>query len=210
MLVFLGSTNWRETNVSVVDASDEAFVRLLQATAGELGATSIFSQLYVSAGDYNGDGRMDIAVGRPEFTRVNGQQDSDINNSRALLSKNTRGQVYVFYSIETRQTMNLQLSSAHLIFDGQVETSRLGSLPLTPMLDINNNGLSDRFSALRRRVEPSEVPAWKQVAHMIYGNDITVLPQTGYDILTNRTITGSGSFLVDTGIGRPINSLILI
>ena len=203
VLVYTGSAQWRQTVTEPFLAKDRTFVRINQASSGQFGSTSIFSDLHVSAGDFNGDGLIDLVVGRPEFLRVSGQSDTFLEEQ--VLSGSTRGAVYVFFSIGNQSAPTLQLRDANLIIEGQGETDRLGVLPRTPAMDINQDGLSDLFvggptangSLGGVRVEAGRL-------YLIYGaRTIERMPDRGFDIITNRSFAGAGSFLVDTGIGRP-------
>ncbi|MGI0501370.1 proprotein convertase P-domain-containing protein, partial [Limnospira platensis] len=203
ILIYTGSANWRLPVTTATDAMLSTFVRINQASLGEFGSTSIFSKLYVTAGDFNGDGRIDLVIGRPEFVRASGQLDNYLPEQ--VLTSSTRGAAYIFFSITSRTTPTLQLRDAHIIIEGQGETDRFGVLPGTPFMDVNADGVSDLFiGAPTANSSLGGVRVDAGRLYLIYGNrSIERMPDRGFDILTNRSIAGAGSFLVDTGIGRP-------
>jgi len=202
VLVYTGSTDWRLPQTTSTDASLSTFLQIKQASAGQFGSTSIFSDLQVTAGDFNGDGQIDLVVGRPEFTRVSGQLDT--YSAAQVLTNSTRGAVYTFFSI-TNRTSDLLLSDAHIVIEGQGETDRLGTLPWSPFMDVNADGINDLFiGAPTANSSLGGVRVGAGRLYLIYGSrTIEALPTTDFDILTNRSVAGAGSFLVDTGIGRP-------
>ncbi|NRA31552.1 MAG: FG-GAP repeat protein, partial [Parvularculaceae bacterium] len=203
VLVYKGSVDWRETGVEAVDAFNSASFRFRQATDNEFGSTSFFSDLQVTAGDFNGDGVYDLAIGRTEFTRVSGQQDEF--ELVQVLNRGTTGAAFLFFSIGDNEIPTLSFRDAHLILEGQNETDRFGTLSKTPNMDINSDGLHDLFigaATADGTIGGTRVDAGR--LYLIYGNRlIQEIPDRGFDILTNRSIAGLGSFLVDTGIGRP-------
>ena len=188
--------------MSALDASTVADVLIQQATADELGATSLVGTLQATAGDINGDGVMDLIIGQPQVIRISSVSDEYSVNE--ILNRNERGSVYVFKSLSTRGA-RLTLADADLIMDGEGEYDHFGYTALTPNVDLNGDRIDDLL--IGAPTLDGILGGAKQDAgqiYLIYGNYRTaVMPVTGYGILTNRTITGSGSFLVDTGIGRP-------
>jgi ELWxxDGT repeat protein len=203
VLLYKGDLAWRQTGVEAVDAYTSAFVRFTQATEGEFGTTSFFSSLQVTAGDFNGDGVYDLAIGRTEFARVSGQQDNYTDTQ--ILNTGTTGAAFLFFSIADNTIQSLAFRDAHLILEGQNETDRFGTLTRTPGMDINADGIDDLFigaATAASTIDGTRIDAGR--LYMIYGSRlIQEIPDRGFDILTNRSIAGLGSFLVDTGIGRP-------
>ena len=202
LLVFYGNGSYGDGPVDALDASDWASVTIQQATAEELGATSLVSSLQATAGDINGDGVLDLIVGQPEVIRISSVSDEYLVNE--ILSRDERGSVYVFKSFSTLE-QTLTLAQADLILDGEGEYDHFGHLPVTPCMDLDGDRIDDLL--LGAPNVDGTLGSAKQDSgqiYVVYGNYRTVvMPTTGYAILTNRTITGSGSFLVDTGIGRP-------
>jgi len=206
LLVFYGKSHYGSGPVEALEASNAADVRIKQATAAELGATSLVSTLQGTAGDIDGNGVMDLIVGQPEVTRIN--TISDTYQSTEILSSIERGSVFIFKdfaAIDFGESKSITLPDADLILDGEGGDDRFGMLPHTPAMDLDGDRIHDLI--LGAAMMDGQLGGTREDAgqiYVIYGRyRLEDMPVTGYGILTNRTITGSGNFLVDTGIGRP-------
>ncbi|MHB8842352.1 MAG: ELWxxDGT repeat protein, partial [Candidatus Aquicultor sp.] len=206
LLVFYGRSSYGAGPAEAADASNTADVRIQQATAAEIGATSLVATLQASAGDIDGSGTLDLIIGQTEVTRIS--TVSDNYNANEILSRNQQGSVYIFKDfaeIEFSQSKSITLAAANLTMDGEGEYDQFGILSATPQIDLDGDRIDDLL--LGAAMMDGQLDGAKKDAgqlYAIYGHyQQYEMPTTGYAILTNRVITGSGNFLVDTGIGRP-------
>ncbi|MFV2068932.1 MAG: hypothetical protein ACC645_18355, partial [Pirellulales bacterium] len=159
---------------------------------------SIHGALTATAGDLNGDGRMDLVVGQPSQSVENASGD--------VLNQDARGHVYVYWSIADRGSALLS-SEADVVLDGQGQFDRLGTLPRTPQLDLDGDRFDDLVvgAATADVLAGSVLPSAGKV-YFIYGSPPRPFDLSQVDVIdtiTNRTFTGSGDFLVDRGTGQP-------
>ena len=95
--------------------------------------------LTVTAGDFDHDGRADLAIGEPSQTittsLANTPQADDI------LDHSSRGNLYVFWNIASHD--KLLLADRDLQIAGQEEFDRLGTLNRSPAIDVTGDGVDD-------------------------------------------------------------------
>jgi hypothetical protein len=152
---------------------------------------------------------MDLIIGQPQVIRISSVSDEYSVNE--ILNRNERA---AFMSSSRSPRGGAQLTPcrrrSHHGRRGRVRSFRLYGAHAH--VDLNGDRIDDLL--IGAPTLDGILGGAKQDAgqiYLIYGNYRTaVMPVTGYGILTNRTITGSGSFLVDTGIGRPTGSTIPI
>jgi len=172
-------------------------ITLSRAAAAGLPTDLVYhGVLGVTAGDWNGDGRMDLAVGEPGGW-ITSTQD-------AVLNRDERGHVWVFWSID-RNNGVLALGQADVILDGDGETDRFGSLPATPQLEANGDRCDDLLvGAAGADGFLGGVKRQCGKVYMLYGAPPRVdLAAVDAETLTNLTVTGSGDYLADRGTGQP-------
>ena len=174
-------------------------VTIRRAPAGYLtDGVSMSGELTVTAGDFNGDGWSDLAVGEPARVVTNSRGD--------VLDLDQRGHVYVFLAPAGGWPSELAMTGADVVLDGEGEGDALGRLPATPGIDLDG----DRRDDLIAGAPGADVFAGAAMPdagklYVVYGGPSRVdLSGFAVETLTNRTITGSGSFLVDRGTGRAV------
>ncbi|MCL5097750.1 MAG: hypothetical protein M1608_09545 [Candidatus Omnitrophica bacterium] len=126
ILIFYGSPGYAvgSDQAPVQDASSAAdiVIRQYSATQG-LGSVSIISDLQITAGDFNHDGKQDLVIGRPvtlQTTSLNLLPDPS-----EILSQDLRGHVYLFNSVLSliesapEGPASLELDRANIILEGE-------------------------------------------------------------------------------------------
>ena len=149
-----------------------------------------------TAGDFDGDGKGDLAVG--EFFSV------IANAPGNTISFDDRGRVFVFFSIDDRPT-DLVLADADLVLDGENELDFFGRMPTTPGMDLDGDGFDDLLATAINAntvIDGSLVPAAGKI-YVIHGSPAPQALPAQIQPLTNLTVTGSGAFLVDRATGQP-------
>ncbi|MCX7893546.1 MAG: PA14 domain-containing protein, partial [Burkholderiales bacterium] len=195
LFVFLGQASYGSgTVVRSVQSADIIVSR--EATADIPSDVLYYGTLTATAGDFNGDGRMDLAVG--ESARLTATK-----GGTTILGLEERGQLGVFFTVMERGS-RLALSAANSRVEGQFEFDRLGVLPATPGFDLDGDRIDDLVvGAPGADVVTDRVISAGGKLLVIYGaSSKAALPPTA-QVLANRTVTGSGDFLVDNGTGRP-------
>ncbi|MFC1858044.1 proprotein convertase P-domain-containing protein [Thermodesulfobacteriota bacterium] len=203
LLIFKGSEDLTTGPQTAKDASATAFKTIQQSTVESMGGTSLVGTLQATGGDFNGDGKMDVLIGQPGLIQTSSQLVNPPVSQ--ILDKSERGSVYLFYSLADNENISLVLEDADLIMEGEGELDQFGHLAYGPAIDINNDRIDDILAGAT--FIDGFTGSVKEDAgriYVVYGTNLVhTMPVSGYEILTNRTITGSGYFLVDTGIGRP-------
>jgi len=152
---------------------------------------STTSGLSLTSGDYDGDGRPDLVIGETERTKV----------FNAFFTQQVfSGTVSVFRDIAHRGT-DLLLTQADVTLRGESEFDRLGTLPLSPGLDLDGDGLSELLVGAGGADRRSGTFASR--AGRLYV--LSQLPAGGFtppaDVLP---LTNSGDFLADLATGQPV------
>ncbi|MEQ1825056.1 MAG: SUMF1/EgtB/PvdO family nonheme iron enzyme, partial [Pirellula sp.] len=156
------------------------------------GSPGVTVRLFPNAGDFNGDGKLDLAI----LESV----------SATASSISISGRVYVFSNIASRiGSGNLTLANADMIIDSDTSTGIITTLASSPKLDLNADGLDDLIvgAADATGVLGSVLSKAGRVYTLEGARTLVQIPTDGINILTNRTITGSGDYLVDPATGRP-------
>ncbi|MEQ9380101.1 MAG: PKD domain-containing protein [Pirellulales bacterium] len=160
----------------------------------QLGGQALKVTLSAAAGDFDFDGRPDLAVLEHTAIQADGTQID--------------GRVLVFWSIADQLANlepdeSLKLSDADLV----IESGAVGiidTMLTQPGFDLNADGIDDLLlGASQTDVAGSSVMLEAGSVFAIYGSPkLTPLPAE-YEHWTNRTITGSGDFLVNPVTGQP-------
>ena len=194
LFVFLGEANYTGQMINPADA--DLMVRRLPLN--ELPPNTAFNgSLDATAGDFNADGKMDLAVSEP--SRI-----ESATGSGTVLGQDNRGSLHVFFSVMERGGV-LTLSGADSSVSGALEFDAFGVLPETPGFDLDGDGIDDLVVGApgADRFTDDLVPAAGK-AYFLYGASLPPdlpAPDQIVDLL-NTTITGSGDYLVDNGTGR--------
>ena len=193
LFVFYGKADFGGEHV----APDSADIIVTRVPRSDLALDASYNGvLYATAGDFNGDNLMDLAVGEPSrvLTSAGSGQILDLNQS---------GSLSVFLDVSHGSRMRA-LSLADAKVAGQFEFDGFGVLPATPGFDLDGDGLSDLVvGSAGADVVTTEVIPQGGKAYVIYGSSSrAALPPTAIELGT-RSFTGSGFFLVDEGTGRP-------
>ncbi len=193
LFVFYGKADFGGEQV----APDSADIIVTRVPRTDLALDASYNGvLYATAGDFNGDNLMDLAVGEPSRVLTS-------TGSGQILDLNQSGSLSVFLDVSHGSRIRaLTLADAHVA--GQFEFDGFGVLPTTPGFDLDGDGLSDLVvgSAGADVVTTDVIPEGGK-AYVIYGSSSrAALPPTATELGT-RSFTGSGFFLVDEGTGRP-------
>jgi Ca2+-binding RTX toxin-like protein len=182
-----------------VISADTAANQYLTKNAGST-SSSIFldGALWATTGDFNGDGKLDLAVGEPRRTVLNAQN--------SVLDVDKRGHVYIFFSIADR-AQGISLADADRVIDGQKEFDQFGVLSQTGPIDLNRDHVADLLIGAPGAdvVSPSLIPGGGEV-YVVYEGEVlpTAPPGTNVITLSNQTVTGDGDFISDPGTNQPI------
>ena len=154
-------------------------------------------------GDFNGDGNPDLAI-----------LETDSLNSTLVF-----GQVYIFYDIAAKAAAaplvngvpTISLSSADAVITSNNNSGILTSISVSPSIDLNSDGLSDLLLGASQAT--GTIGGLHSAAGLIYyvqgARTQSANIPTG-NVLSNDSVAGVGSFLVDPGTGQPVqfNSLL--
>ncbi len=161
----------------------------------------------LTAGDFDGNGRIDIAIGLPDAST------SDTVGGPTTVA-NDANQVYVFYDkgnirqgtqtpLAARQ---LSLNSANAVLRGEQPGQQFGYLSLTPSIDLDNNGVSDLLvGAPNVSVSNGLTGGVFSNAgriYAIYGIGRTETLPASASVLANRSVEGLGDFVVEQSNGQ--------
>jgi Ca2+-binding RTX toxin-like protein len=148
---------------------------------------TLVGPLTATAGDFNGDGKIDLAVAQGSAT-LEDAQGFQVDFSR-------RGQVGVFWSAGAGTT-SLTLDAADLTLQGEQTGDQFGLLSSTPDLDLNDDGISDLTAGA---VERGKV-------YVIYGSTqvVSLPPADQATLLYDQPIPGVGNVLERQAGNQPI------
>jgi len=146
----------------------------------------------LSTGDFNADGRADLAVGVTSWALYTaGRTIYDAS----LADYHSDGEVYIFWSIGYLLDGDpVVLSEADVILQSEVPSGQVGYLAEGPAGDVTGDGTDDLLIGSHRLGR----------VYLARGGRVQVaLPDTT-ELLTNRTVSGSGDYLVDDATGEPL------
>jgi ELWxxDGT repeat protein len=210
LLIYFGSDDYRTNETGLNrDESDADLEVRHRALADLAGGLSYESKLRVTAGDFNADGKSDLAV--VESGAVFGIGGN-------LLEIFTRPRVWVDYSFVDEAGMaggDVNLSMAEVILEGEQDLSLFdlfngtygnGHSLGSPHLDLDRDGMDDLLIGFAKTDQFGEqlVTAAGRI-YALYGTPRTIsLPDLGAAIpLVNTSIPGAGDFLIGRD-GAPI------
>ncbi|MCA9136758.1 MAG: DVUA0089 family protein, partial [Planctomycetales bacterium] len=180
---------------TTIDNDDEVGITLLRSLQPkqnimihETPLAGVVQELAVSFGDYDSDGKADAAV--LQTWTSNGEPID--------------GTVFVFLDI-LQHSGTIELSSADYSIESSASTDVLTALLNGNFLDLNADGFDDLIvgsAGFDQTSNTISVDAGQ--VYLIYGSgNRNILPSDGYGFLANRSISGSGDFLVDRSTGSP-------
>ena len=198
LFIFLGQADFGGETVR----GEGADIVVTRTPSAELPVDGAFlGALQATAGDFDGDRKMDLVVSEPTRLQIS---DGTLN----ILDLDQSGTVSVFYNVMTDTEIEgqqvISLTNANRTLVGDFEFDALGALATTPAFDLDNDGLDDLVIGASGAdvVTGDVIPAGGKV-YVVYGSSSrAALPANAIE-LGNRSITGAGFFLVDEGTGRP-------
>ena len=173
----------------------------------------VVGELTAVAGDLNADGEIDLVVGEKERLLT-----TNISDDRApidILELDRRGRVYVLWSAASHignanaNNTDLALTQADITIQGAGLNDRLGTFASVPMVDLGGDRFDDLLiGATGANGFTGQVVDDAGKLYVVYGSPQRVHPDDRPDIadvtvISNRSFTGSGDFLVDLGTGQP-------
>lgn len=215
LYVFYCSTEFDSDNPTSEKLSPEEAADLVvyHRSPGSLAdGLSLISELSVTAGDFNGDGKQDLAVGVPSTIVTSGletykplfNQVQPTPDPQYIIDTLQRGSTHVFFSV-AEAAGPLYLDAADLVLAGAQPSDMLGTLPYSPRIDLNHDGLHDLVIGAAGVDSTLANPMSNAGGlYVIYGARGSG-PLPGVDDfieLANFNVSGSGDFLVDRATGQ--------
>ncbi|NOT01055.1 MAG: hypothetical protein HOP29_10545, partial [Phycisphaerales bacterium] len=173
--------------------------------------------MFVYAGDFDGDARTDLAIGEPvHHLAVSAAEVAD-----AALVDSSGGYLHVFWSaldvpVTTAvagDAVQLSLAYADVQIEGEAGTDRFGTLPLSPDIDLDGDRINELIvgaaaADVRTGVAgngPNDVDRNAGRIYVVFGGTgrDAALPESGVTFMTNRDVPGGGLFVVDPATGQP-------
>ena len=136
-----------------------------------------------TTGDFNADGKMDLAVSRKPDDKSDGQ-------------------VGIFYSIADKiksNTKNLFFYQADIILVGENLGDGFGTLS-APNVDLNRDGSTDLIIGAPLARSLAGTPAVGRL-YQFYGRPASTAVLNNFVDISTMSVPGSGDFLSDTGLG---------
>lgn len=199
LFIVSGGVDLGEGALFQAPSDDADFVFMRPDAAGLSVGTGYATAPTATAGDFDADGRIDLAVGITANV---------LQTPFSVIDADERGEVFVFWGVGERAgTLSLDGTTAdangdfHLL--GESGGDRFGSLGATPNQDLNGDDIADLvIGASDADAFATGLRAGAGKIYVLHGAARGVdLPDTFIE-LGNRQITGSGLFLVDRGLGR--------
>jgi Ca2+-binding RTX toxin-like protein len=191
----------------------------------------IFSEFSASAGDFNHDGKMDLAIGQSRALRSHsvwpslrlpGLQGTDV------IDQNEQGRVFIFWSVAERGAElalsedgvdangdgtldegidwnhDARIDSADVVIKGKLASDQLGTLVNGPAIDLNADGIDDLIvGAAGSSVFSNPVRTRAGQVYFLQGR----LENRSFHPIAPITLTNggtlSGNYLVSSPTGQP-------
>lgn len=188
-----------------LDVVLDSAIRIRQAPDRELtGGLSLYGDLFVTSGDFDGDGKRDLAVGRTSSILADSDQDFPAANE--IIDRQERGKVFVFFAVADKAA-ELVLDDADVILKGAGNFDQFGTLATSPGISPDDDGLNDLVvgAALADGLIGQAKPDAGKLYFISGARRTAALPTTGIVELSNTSVSGSGEFLVDRATGQPEN-----
>jgi Ca2+-binding RTX toxin-like protein len=179
--------------------------RLIRRAGRGLTSGYAFGTPQVTAGDFDGDGNIDLAIGLPQSTL----STSPIDPNASKAADPNANRVSVFWNFTTppryQGLTNLQFSNAPVIIPGESANDRFGMLASAPRLDLNGDRIDDLVIGAAGADVNSVITnlAAGRVYPIFGGKQSTAAPSPFTQYLTNRDVPGSGLYLVEDPNGQP-------
>lgn len=162
-------------------------------TRGLPSGQTAFGRYELASGDFDGNGKVELAVGLPVSTYETGIADPSANA------------VYIFGDTRTANSVtDFALKSASTILRGEQYSDRFGVLTSGTRHDLNNDRIDDLVIGAPG-VSVNTQPNVGRV-YVIFGERKSNEVPIAFDVLANRTIPGGGDYLVESATGRPFTS----
>ena len=161
----------------------------------------------LTTGDFDGDGRADLAMGLP---------DAMISNSPVTPTTTDpdADRVFVFRGVELPKPLpgftmqSLVLADADVDFTSEAGTATgFGTLPVTPGIDLNQDRVDDLLVGLADAAIDSAVSGQPTQragrVYFVYGEPLASELPDDAEPLANRDVPGSGLYVVEQATGQP-------
>jgi len=167
-------------------------------TITNVGPTSLYGfflseTLTPVAGDFDGDGRGDLAI----------LDSTSLSNAGQLTP--IASQVYVFWHVADHGP-TLTLANADAVIDSTVDSGFITSISGGMGQDLNGDHIDDLLVGAANAT--GSVGTVKQGAgreYVVYGSRHGgTLPSDHVTVLSNFTVTGAGDYVTDPGTGQPV------